>query len=115
METNTIERDKGFTLIELLIVIVILGILATVTVFAVQGIQSRGNDSACAADRKTLETAAEAYYAQVGSYPSSITDMVTGGFLNSYPSGTAAKHSYNLPSAANSRPSITGINACVTP
>ncbi len=32
------KQDKGFTLVELLIVIVILGILATVTVFAVRGI-----------------------------------------------------------------------------
>lgn len=57
-------KDKGFTLIELLIVIVILGVLATVTVFAVRGISDKGNDSACAADAKTLETAIESYFAQ---------------------------------------------------
>ena len=32
------QKERGFTLVELLIVIVILGILATVTVFAVRGI-----------------------------------------------------------------------------
>ncbi len=42
------KQDKGFTLVELLIVIVILGILATVTVFAVRGITDQGQDSACA-------------------------------------------------------------------
>ena len=41
------NQDKGFTLVELLIVIVILGILATVTVFAVRGITDRGQDNAC--------------------------------------------------------------------
>ena len=56
-------KDKGFTLVELLIVIVILGILATVTVFAVRGITTRGQSSACQADRNTLETAAEAWFA----------------------------------------------------
>ena len=40
------KQDKGFTLVELLIVIVILGILATVTVFAVRGIADKGQTSA---------------------------------------------------------------------
>ena len=61
------KNDEGFTLIELLIVIVILGILATVVVFAVGGITDRGQESACDADAKTLEVAVEAYYAQYGT------------------------------------------------
>ena len=40
------KQDEGFTLIELLIVIVILGILATVVVFAVSGIRDSGDQSA---------------------------------------------------------------------
>ncbi len=73
MNESTIEtpvatggKDKGFTLIELLIVIVILGVLATVTVFAVRGISDKGGDSACAADKNTLETAIESYLAADG-------------------------------------------------
>jgi type II secretion system protein G len=77
-------EDKGFTLIELLIVIVILGILATVTVFAVGGITSRGQDSACAAERKTVEVALEAYFAQNGSYPATQAGLV-GQFLREAP------------------------------
>ncbi len=58
---NTMKKnDEGFTLIELLIVIVILGILATVVVFAVGGITNRGKDRACKADRSTIEVAVEA-------------------------------------------------------
>lgn len=59
-------RDDGFTLVELLIVIVILGILATVTVFAVRGITDKGTASACASDKKTLEVGVESYFAQYG-------------------------------------------------
>ena len=36
------KQDEGFTLIELLIVIVILGILATVVVFSVRGLTDPG-------------------------------------------------------------------------
>lgn len=58
------EARDGFTLIELLIVIVILGILAAVVVFSVQGIADEGEDSACAGGARTLATAVEAYFAQ---------------------------------------------------
>jgi general secretion pathway protein G len=56
------KQDKGFTLVELLIVIVILGILATVTVFAVRGITKSATDNSCSVEKRALETAVEAYY-----------------------------------------------------
>lgn len=62
------RREDGFTLIELLIVIIILGILAAIVVFAVGGITDRGQSSACSTDKKTVETAEEAYFAQNGHY-----------------------------------------------
>jgi prepilin-type N-terminal cleavage/methylation domain-containing protein len=61
------RADRGFTLVEVLIVIVILGILATVTVFAVRGISNRGEESSCGIDRRILETSVEAYYASTGT------------------------------------------------
>jgi prepilin-type N-terminal cleavage/methylation domain-containing protein len=67
------DRQDGFTLIELLIVIVILGILAGIVVFAVGGITDRGTVSACKADKKTVQVAVEAYYAQTGGYPTGLT------------------------------------------
>lgn len=57
---------KGFTLIELLVVIIILGILAAVVVLAINGIQDRGEENACKTEKKTIETAAAAYYAENG-------------------------------------------------
>ena len=64
---NVIER--GFTLVELLIVIVILGILAGIVVFAVGNLTSNAKTNACATEKSTISTALEAYKAQTGAYP----------------------------------------------
>jgi general secretion pathway protein G len=72
--------EAGFTLVELLVVIVILGILAAIVVFAVGGISDKGQTSACKADKSSLETAEEAHFAQNGSYVSE-GQLVTAKFL----------------------------------
>jgi prepilin-type N-terminal cleavage/methylation domain-containing protein len=80
--------DAGFTLIELLIVIVLLGVLSTVVVFAVGGITDRGTTAACRADGRALETAASAYFAETGrttiegaNGPARVLTLVTENYL----------------------------------
>jgi prepilin-type N-terminal cleavage/methylation domain-containing protein len=73
------NKDQGFTLVELLIVIVILGILATVTVFAVRGITDQGQASACAADEKTFEVAIETWYAKAATGANARVDATPFG------------------------------------
>jgi len=74
--------ERGFTLVEILIVIVILGILATVTVFAVRGISDRGETASCATEANTVVTAAEAYYAENGStVTTNIQTLFDSGYL----------------------------------
>lgn len=58
------HRDEGFTLVEVLLVIMVLGLLATIVVFSVRGTASDGADAACRADRRTLANATEAYFAE---------------------------------------------------
>jgi len=82
------REEGGFTLIELLIVIVILGILAAIVVFAVGGITDKGNTSACKSDVKTVEVASEAYYAEKKSYAPTIQALVDNSFLREAPSTT---------------------------
>lgn len=75
--------QKGFTLVELLVVIVILGILAAVVVFAVNGISDRGQQAACSTDGQTMRTAVEAYRAKNGgSTVPTEAQLVTGGMLS---------------------------------
>lgn len=75
------KQDEGFTLIELLIVIVILGILATVVVFSVRGITDDGRENACDTDMRTMEVAVEAYFAQEGGATVSEAALVSAGLV----------------------------------
>ena len=80
------KQDKGFTLVELLIVIVILGILATVTVFAVRGITERSQENACDVELRALDTAVEAYYVDNEQvFPTSLAQLESGGYVKTVP------------------------------
>lgn len=72
---------KGFTLIELLVVIVILGVLAAVVVFSVRGVTNDSEENACLQEKRTLETAVEAYYAKEGSFPNSNGNLLSAGLI----------------------------------
>ena len=61
---NGTRQDNGFSLIELLLVILILGILTSVVALSVSGMTGEAELTACEADRRALEKASEAYFAQ---------------------------------------------------
>jgi len=90
-------EDSGFTLIELLIVIVVLGILAAIVVFALGGVTGKSVVSACQSDTKTVDVAISTYQAQANLLTSAqvtkaeLTAPTTAtppGTLQSWPAST---------------------------
>ena len=100
--------EAGFTLVELLIVIVILGVLSTVVVFAVGGITDKGRKAACQADSKTVEVAEEAYFAKNGAY-TDIAGLVTAKLLRAAPSASSYTITANAATGV-----VTAAPACST-
>ena len=109
IEVEETKQNKGFTLVELLIVIVILGILATVTVFAVTGITNKGKTSACQSDAKTLQTAEEAYSANNGVYTASQQALVNAGLLHAASSQVRSPRCHRGSPATAASYSLTGV------
>ena len=85
--TRRTNGDSGFTLLELLIVMVILGVLAAIVVFAVGGMNHATAVSACRSDFKTVETAEGAYESQTGK-PVTSVDQLVGVWLREPPTTT---------------------------
>jgi prepilin-type N-terminal cleavage/methylation domain-containing protein len=99
--------QQGFTLVELLVVIVILGILAAVVVFAVNGIQDRGQTAACKEDSRTVRTAIEAYRAKNNATDNpTMAQLVSAGLLSS------ASTNYPVITYLGSTYTMAGANGC---
>ncbi len=63
------KSANGFTVIELLVVIVVISILASLTVVAFHGMQSRAKNASISAALDTYINALELYYIKNGKYP----------------------------------------------
>ena len=65
----SLKKQKGFTLVELLIVIIIIGILATLVIVTFSGVQAKARDSQRQTDINALNSHVQAFYAEHGWYP----------------------------------------------
>ena len=103
----TRHHDGGFTLVELLVVIVVLGVLAAVTVFAVRGITDRGEENACATEFDNLTTAQDIHWTLNRSYADEAT-LVSSGTIKS------ESTMYDITVSGDSY-QVVSVGSCVAP
>ncbi len=121
----------GFTLIELLIVIVVLGILAAIVVFALGGVTGKSAAAACQSDAKTVGTGVAALQAENPTLATSgltsatwesdmtatapVTGLTGNPFIQTWPSSSSYSvfvgDGTALPSGVVSLYSLSGTNA----
>ena len=73
------SNQDGFTLIEIMVVILILGLLATIVVQSLRGATDKAKRIKAQADISALKTALDRYYLDNGSYPSSDQGLALAG------------------------------------
>jgi type IV pilus assembly protein PilA len=69
------RRNGGFTLIELLIVVVVIGILATIAIPKFSSMRDKSLVAAVTSDLKNLASAQEIYLSNNHTYAAALTDM----------------------------------------
>lgn len=100
------NRKSGFTIVELLIVIVVIGILASITMVAYTGVQNRANTTKAQSNAKTIIDKVAVYYTEEGAYPANaagldkhptsvIEDSTLKGKIGTMPT-SGAKDSYGF-------------------
>jgi general secretion pathway protein G len=84
MKNRRVNQD-GFTLIEIMVVILILGLLATIVVQSLRGAADKAKRTKAMADVSEFKTALDRFYLDNGYYPT--TDQGLGALVSPPTSG----------------------------
>ena len=69
------HKQQGFTIVELLIVIVIIGILATISIVAYNNVNDKARELSAQSSAKQLFSKLAAYEVEKGTFPSTLDDI----------------------------------------
>ena len=80
MKLVGIKRQNGFTIVELLVVILVIGILASITIVAYNGTQARARDGRRSSDAEHIVEALRVYRELKGDFPAATPSPGSGGY-----------------------------------
>ena len=105
-------RNKGFTLVEIMIVVVIIGLLASMAIPAFQKVRQNSQDKAVLNNARQLSAASDQYYLENGVSTVTLSDLLgPTSYIKSlntvanetYPSGFTQGTTITITSVAGSR------------
>jgi prepilin-type N-terminal cleavage/methylation domain-containing protein len=84
-EDLTNRKVTGFTLLELLVVVTIIGILVAILTVNFQQARDNARNKTMMSAMAETQLALELYKSQNGSFPNSLNDIVSGGYIDEVP------------------------------
>jgi len=107
-------KKKGFTLIELLVVVAIIGLLATMSIVALNTARAKARDAKRVGDVKQIQTALELYYNDNSGYPGTMASL-TPAYMGQVPTAptpfdspcTTGNNAYTYASSVNTTYTLT--------
>ena len=91
LKKGDVLNQKGFTLFELLVSISIIAVLTAVAVVSYGGLNKKTRDSRRVADLEKIRIALEAARQIGNTYPSTLSLLVVGGYLDKQPADPKTK------------------------
>lgn len=69
-------NQRGFATLEVIMMVVVIGILATIAVPRFTDVTTKANTAKIQSDLTTIDTAIQMYFMENGKYPEKISDLV---------------------------------------
>src|SRR4249920_1540766 len=88
---NNRRQDAGFTLMELMIVMMIIGVLATLAIPSFVGAVKSAREAVLKEDLRVMRSAIDAYTMDKQKAPQSLDDLVQDGYLKVIPQDPMTK------------------------
>ena len=82
---SILRREGGFSLLELIVVVAVMGILATIAIANLKQTPRRAQEAVLKTNLRTLREVIDQFYADQGTYPASLEDLVGEGYLRKVP------------------------------